>query len=741
MKSIFLSGLAVLLSLTSATLAQENGQLGRMWTFENPPLDYLEQEYAFKPDQEWLDSLRLGSLRLGGEDVLTHFYSASFVSPNGLIMTNTRSVRDAVAETAIVETIGRGAAARARTPLSNVKSGFVAAGPDHEVRLRSRRDEWLTAAQLIRITNVTDEVNQGVAASYNEIQSKEKREANKRAILDHARKADPKLVPQIVSLYQGAVYQLYQYKVYDDVRLVVLPHLQTALFGGDPDNFTYPRYSLDFAFLRAHEDGMPADTSRHFFKWKSGGAKQDELVFVSGNPGTTNRLLTTAELEFERDIRIPMKVEMLANRLRIMTEKQPTFDPESPAWRFGWVEMDVLELENGLKAARGNLQGLEDANLMARKTAAENAFKDRVMADKHLAERYGDLWSRIDNVVRQRRLHEARLRFHAPNHHLVRIVVAIVRLCDPAESDEHREQARETVESWAGVTSPVIHWPWSAFARDQFGRAQSWLPENDPFFTKVLAGKSGAEFHDAFLEGEQARRSPSWLGHPQQRDALVKSGWESIQKSEDPVVVAARELVMLMRENERLGEQLDAKEEALGAEIGRALLASYGTHVSADGTATLRFTDGVVRGLSSSGAIAPYHTTFDGLYARSAEFAGEYPFNLPKIWHDRRDKIDMTKSVNFVTTNDITSGTMTFETTNTGTHYWRDYGGNSGSVVVNKALEAVGMVVDGNVESLHNDFVFNEDSARSISVHVDGIMESLVKIYDAHHVARELTGN
>ncbi len=710
-----------------------------MWTFENPPLAYLENEYGFQPDQAWLDSLRLGSLRLGGKDVLSGFGSASFVSPKGLIMTSTRCVRSAVAETAITLTIGRGAAARARSPLRNIQSGFVAAGPDQEVRLRLGRNEWLTAAQLIKISNVTAEVNKGVAPTDNEIQSKEKRDANKQAIVDAARKVDPKLVPQIVSLYQGAVFKLYQYKVYSDVRLVVVPHLQTALFGGDPDNFTYPRYSIDFAFLRAYEDGKPADTSKHYFKWKSGGAKQDELVFVSGNPGTTNRLFTKAQLEFERDIRIPMKVEMLTNRLRILTEEQTPFGPEDPSWQLGWVWMLVLELENGLKAARGNLQGLQDAKLMAQKTAAEQAFKESVMADKNLAEQYGNLWDRIDSVVRERRLHEARARFHVPNHHLLHVVVAIVRLCDPAESDEHREQARKTVESWAGVTSPTLHWPWSAFALDQFGRARSWLPEDDPFFTKVLGGKSAEEFYD-LMESKQARSTPSWIGYAKQRDALVKSGWEAIQKSEDPVVVAARELVILMRKNKKLGEALDAKEEALGAGIGRALLACYGTNVSSDGTTTLRFTDGVVRGFLSGRTIAPYRTTFSGLYARNAEFDNKYPFNLPKIWLDRRDKIDMTKSVNFVSTNDITSCKMALKTNNYGTHTWWDSGGNSGSVVVNKALEVVGVVVDGNIESLHNDSVFNDEVARSVSVHVDGIMEALVKIYDAHRVAKELTG-
>jgi hypothetical protein len=247
------------------------------------------------------------------------------------------------------------------------------------------------------------------------------------------------------------------------------------------------------------------------------------------------------------------------------------------------------------------------------------------------------------------------------------------------------------------------------------------LPKDDPYFSKVLGGKSADEFMEESMEGKQARRSPNWLGYSGPREALVKSGWKAIQNSEDPVVVAARELVILMRKNEKLGAELDANEEALSAEIGRALLSCYGTNVSPDATATLRFTDGVVKGSSSGGTIASHRTTFDGLYGRSAEFDNEYPFKLPKIWLDRKDNIDMTKSVNFVSTSDITRG-------------------NSGSVVVNKELEVVGVVVDGNIESLRNDFVFKDDVARAVSAHVDGIMEALVKIYDAHRIAGELTG-
>ena len=699
MKSIFLPGLALLLSLTSTTLAQENQELGRMWTFENPPLAYLEKEYGFKPDQKWLNSLRLGSLRLGGEDVLSGFCSASFVSPKGLIMTNNHCVRDAVAST------------RAGGP-NMIKTGFVAAAMEQEIRLRSSATEWLTVAQLNKISNVTDKVNEGVTSSDNETKTKEKREANKEKILAAAKQADPKLVPQIVSLYQGGIFQLYQYRVYSDLRLVCIPHLQTAHFGGDPDNFTYPRYSIDFAFLRAYEDGKPADTTKHYFKWKSGGAKKNELVFVPGNPGTTNRLFTKAQMEFERDIKIPIIVELLTNRLRIFRQIIRRFPQAEPQFR-----TQILGWENGQKATRGNVHGLKDAKLMAQKTAAEKAFKGRVMADEKLAAKYGNLWDRIASVVEEQKLHEAPARFHATgNSYLLDAAVSIVRSADPTETEEGRKQAAERL---AGLTAQtrgqdlqenVISRP---MFEDHVIRARGWLRENDPFFSKVLGGKNGGEFL-AGLRG-------SVVGSAEQRDALVKSGWKAIQESKDPAIVAARELVTLMRKNEKKGEELDAKDEALGAEIGKALFACYGTKVSPDATMTLRFTDGVVKGFPCNGTIAPFRTTFYGLYARNAEFDSEHPFDLPRIWLERESKIDMTKSVNFVSTNDIT-------------------GGNSGSVVVNKALEVVGLIFDGNIESLHNDFLFKDDVPRSVSVHVDGIMESLLKVYDAHRVAKELTG-
>lgn len=719
-KPVFLPCLALLLGLASISLAQEATELGRMWTFENPPLAYLEKEYGFTPDPEWLDALRLGSLRLGGEDVLSGVGSAAFVSPRGLILTSHRCVRDAVAAT-----LDAAGPSRDGNPLGILKTGFVAAAPEEEIRLRSRRDEWLTAAQLVRISDVTDEVNRGMTGTDDELQRREKRKANEESILDAAKKVDPELVPQIVSVHQGVSFQLYQYKAYADVRLVCIPHLQAAHFGGDPDNFTYPRYSIDFAFLRAYEGGKPADTTKHHFEWKPGGAEKGELVFVSGNPGTTKRWLTKAQTELERDIRIPIEIARLTSALRIWKDPRSAtysgeYDPENPSRYWAFVRTRILGLQDDLKAAHGHLRGLENASRMAQKTAAEQAFRDRVMVDEELAERYGDLWDRIAGVVQERRQLEARARFQtAGGSAVLDVAIAIVRLCDPAETEEHRERARETVESRAGGTiNSNFHM--TAQSLDHFVRSRDWLPEDDPLFTNVLGGRSPEEFLEA-MEGERARSSPDWPGYPESREALVAGGWQAIQDSEDPVIVAARELVVSMRQNEKLVAELDAKEEALGAEIALALSACYGTEVGPDGTTTLRFSDGVVSGFPSGGTIAPHRTTFYGLYARNAEFAGQHPFNLPRIWLDREDEIDMTKSLDFVSTNDIAAG-------------------GSGSVVVNKELEVVGVVVDGNTESLHNDFVFRDDVPRAVSVHVDGIVEALVKIYDAHHVAEELTG-
>ena len=591
--SIAIIGACLTLPLnpTTKTVAQENGAFGRMWTFENPPLSYLEEEYDFKPDQKWLQSLRLGSLRLGGEDILSGFGSASFVSPQGLILTSTRCIPEAISWP------------RPRKLAMIEKTGFVAKAPEQEVRLKTRGTGWLTAAQLVKTTKITEKVNDGVLSSDDDIRIKTKRDLNKKAILAAAKKSDPKLVSQIVSLHSGAVFQLYQYKVYTDVRLVCMPHLQTAHFGRDKENFAYPRHCLDFAFLRAYEDGKPAHTSKHYFEWKTGGPTKGELVFVSGNPGPTKRLLTEAQLSFEREITLPMHQELLTSRLRIRKD--------SDEYHGNFSLRRPIGLVNGLKATSIRLKGLENAKLVAKKVKAEEAFKRRVMADKNLAERYSDLWNRIEQTVAKRRLHEAKLRFYTSGSvPPLNSAITIVRSFDPSETTERREEAKKQLEDWGD--GPVLpNYAYRISIVDQFERARNWLPKNDDFFLKVLRGNSGEEFLEAVIGPRNAghRGGPklrSLVYYPEKVNAVIKSGWEGIKESEDPAIVAARELVVLMRNNETITKELIAKEEALGAEMGRAFLACYGTTASPDGTMTPRFTVGVVKDFSMSGTFVPF---------------------------------------------------------------------------------------------------------------------------------------
>ncbi|MCA8974432.1 MAG: S46 family peptidase, partial [Planctomycetes bacterium] len=369
--------LPFLLAATAGqVLAQQSHDplaMGKMWTFENPPLAYLEQEYGFKPDQKWLDSLRLGALRLGERD--NPWCSASFVSPQGLIMTNHHCVRDEVAKIQ-----GRN---------DWVKDGYAATALEDEVRIPG-----LTVQQLVAQENVSAQMGAGIGAGDDDLTITEKKAANEKEILAAADKAHPDRMHQIVELYQGAVYQLYSYRVFDDVRLVLAVNLQCAHFGGDPDNFTFPRWSIDFSFVRAYADDKPADTSANYFRWRQDGARENELVFVPGNPGSTNRLLTVAQLEVQRDVEYPMILEQLGNGIAILNR----FVEQAPG-----LLTTILSWENSNKAFGGMLRGLQDEVLMAKKRAHEEHFVNAVAANAEWKERYGRIWSELEVLAERSR--------------------------------------------------------------------------------------------------------------------------------------------------------------------------------------------------------------------------------------------------------------------------------------------------------------------------------------------------
>ncbi|MCK5942573.1 MAG: S46 family peptidase, partial [Planctomycetes bacterium] len=647
---------ALLLSATTfaqnptAKLEADHLAFGKMWTFENPPLGYLEDEYGFKPDQKWLDSLRLGALRLGERD--NPWCSASFVSPKGLIMTNHHCVRDQIAQV--------------QGPNDWVKDGFAATALEDEVPIPG-----LTVQQLLAQEDVTSKVEAGVTAEDDDVTAADKRKANIEAIVAAADAAHPDHMHEVVALYQGAVHQLYRYRVWDDLRLVVAPHLQTAHYGGDPDNFTFPRWSIDFAFVRAYVDGAPADTSAHYFRWRQHGAQENDLVFVPGNPGNTNRQLTMQQLELQRDVEYPMVVEQFANSIKILAP----FKDRAPG-----LLTTLLSWQNSYKAIKGMLDGLHDEALMQRKQRNELHLRGAVSDDPELGKRYGDIWREVNVLVQQQRELLPRTMFHQPGFSSVlQRGVLIAQALDETIDEPARAAAREQALQFAGGSSPLTH----ALLVDQFQRAEKWLPRNDPYLAATGGEHRSGRGTDWPAALGDLRRSALGKDRFVREILTATDAAERWAASDDLGARVARVLWPLMRDAERTQKLLDSGFATQGTRLGRALFEVYGTDISPDATMTLRFSDGRVKGYEYNGTLAPWATTFYGLYGRGISFGNRYPFDIPQPWLDARPEIDLTKKVCFASTNDIV-------------------GGNSGSCVVDQELRVVGLIFDGNIQSLTN---------------------------------------
>ena len=674
MRSRLLFQALLTLPICSAAISQGNLEMGKMWTFENPPLAYLEKEYGFKPDQKWLNSLRMASLRFGGG------CSASFVSPQGLIMTNHHCVRSNINDV--------------QGENDWIKDGFYATKLTDEVKVPG-----LTVQQLISTVTITDKVNAGVKDGDDETTVNNKRQRNQDKILADARKEHPELTPQIITMHQGAGFELYSYRVYDDVRLVCSPHLQTSHFGGDPDNFTYPRFGIDFAFCRAYVDDKPADTSKYYFRWSKGGPKKGELAFVTGNPGSTGRLLTKGQMSFLREARYPILLDQFADELKIIKARAAVDAAYEKRTR-----TFILGRENSQKAVTGYLNGLHNPDIIKKKDKAEAEFRGKVTANPKMAKGFGGAWPELEKINKQKIALQPKLSFYAPSYSgVLSRAAAMVTATAPGASGD----------AVAATKSPVSQTPvgMKLFAA-HLKRARKWLGKEDPY-VKLLIG-------DKTPEEAVAALNKSVVTDDAKVAALVEGGREALENSDDAAIQAALFFTKASSEANATMSALNVKEKVQGSLVGQALFAVYGNKVSPDATFSLRLSDGLVMGYRYNGTIAPYRTTFYGLFARNAEFDNQYPFNLPQIWLDRKDKIDMKKGVNFVATNDI-------------------IGGNSGSPMVNKDLEVIGLIFDGNIEMLGNRFVYTDEVPRSVSVHSEAIMEAIDKIYDAHRIVKEIT--
>jgi len=679
------------LALMCGTLPAAAGADEGMWTFDNPPLKQLKERYGFTPTQEWLDHVRLASVRLndGG--------SGSFVSANGLVLTNHH--------------VAFGQLQKVSTPEKDYAThGFHAKTQAEELRCPDLELDVLQSMENIT-ARVAGSAREGLSG-----QEALKARKAETAKIEKESKETTGLESEVVTLYHGGEYWLYRYKRYTDVRLVFAPEQQIAYFGGDPDNFTFPRYDLDFAFFRVYENGKPVE-SRHFLKWSAQGAAAGELVFISGHPGTTNRLHTLAQLEVQRDHFYPMLLKIFQRRvatLRELSARGPEQARQAANLIFGY--------ENAIKAFTGEYQGLRNPEVMNKKREEEAAFRKRVADNAEWQQRFGDAWEIIARAAKNRAeglryQHYRRVR----GSRLVPLALAIVQHAaetkkpDGERLDGYHDAQLESLRFQLFSPAPVYADLEEVMVREALAESAETLGADDPYVKAMLGGRAPEEVAREAVRGTK-------LGDPAVRRQLVEGGEAALAASNDPMIVLARKLDPFTRQTTRwMEENVESLEAVAGEKIGQALFAVYGKSHYPDATFTLRLAFGAVKGYPMNGTIAPPKTTLYGLYDRAHSFDFEPPFQLPERYRNGRDKLDLSTPVNFVSTGDIT-------------------GGNSGSPVINRNAELVGLIFDGNIESLVGSFVFNEENNRAVAVHSAVILEVLRKLYDAAPLADEIAG-
>jgi len=660
-----------------------------MWTFDNPPLKQLKERYNFEPTQEWLDHVRLSSVRFndGG--------SGSFISKDGLVMTNHH--------------VGLGQIQKLSTPERDiVKNGYYATSYEEELQCPD-----LELNVLHKMTNVTDRVN---GAATDDMSAEDALAARRKAIGQIEKEATETdgLRSNVVSLYSGGEYWLYQYKKYTDVRLVFAPEEQMASYGGDLDNFTFPRYCLDVAFFRVYEDDKPVQP-KNYFKWKTAGPEAGELVFVPGNPGRTERLLTYAQLEYYRDYRYPLILDFIDNSMKNLLAFAALGEEQERQ-----VKAQIRRMSNADKAYNGMYQGLLDEKIMEQKRSEEIEFRQAIMNDPKLKEQFGDPWTEIANLYETHRDKMlANSLYTTRSMGMLNNAMQIVRRAVEAEKPDgerlngYNEAQLKSREMRVTSPAPVYVDQQKGAMKQSMMSLQSMLGDDDPMLKILLDGKSIEEASEKMID-------KSKLADPEERKKLWAADLKTLKKSKDPLIKAAFKLDKLLRsQQEWFDKNFTGPKTAAEKKIADARFAAYGKSTYPDATFTLRLSYGAVKGFAMNGTEAPPFTTLYGLYNRAHGFAEAGDFDVLDRYWDRKDKLELSTRVNFASTNDV-------------------IGGNSGSPLINRDAEVVGLIFDGNIHSLVGNFIYDEETNRSISVHPAYIIEALRKLYDAEKLADEI---
>ncbi len=676
---------ALLLAAVPAIQAEEG-----MWTFDNPPVKQLQARYGFTPTQAWLDHLRLSSVRLndGG--------SGSFVSPDGLLLTNHHVARGQLQKNSTAEH-------------DYLRDGFYAATPDQEMKSAD-----LEVNVLVSMQDVTARV-QGAARGISDDAKALKARDAEIAAIEKESKDKTGLRSDVISLYQGGEYWLYQYKAYTDVRLVFAPEQQAAFYGGDPDNFTYPRYDLDMALFRVYDNGKPLHTE-NYLKWSAGGAAPGELIFISGHPGSTQRDDTVAQLLVQRDVRVPAMTEYLQRRIAAAQ----TFAAQGPeqAWLVG---SNIFNLQNSLKVYLGRAEALADPAIMAKKQADEEDFRHKVDANREWKKAYGNAWSTVARVEEKAGPEIKTQVFRRTDSQLFTIALQIVQLVaevkkpDGERLPQYHEAGLDTLKFQLLSPAPIYPSTEKLFMTTALKLGQEKLGKDDAYVQAILQGGDVDTTVNSLVDGTK-------LADPAFRESLLDGGEAAVAASTDPMIEAARRVDPVARETyRRLRDTIDSVLTRASEQLGKARFQIYGKNAYPDATFTLRLSYGTVDGYPYNGTIAPPFTTFYGLYDRAASFSNKPPFNLTHKEVAARDQLELATPFDFVCTGDI-------------------IGGNSGSPVVNRDGELVGLIFDGNIESMAGDYVYDGTKNRAVAVHSAGMIEGLRKIYGAGALADELQG-
>ncbi len=663
-------------------------EMGTMWTFDAVPVDYFEKTYGFRPSQEWLEDVMKSALQFGGG------CSAAFVSEDGLIMTNHHCARNVLL----------GLSPKGENYL---RDGYYASTMDKEIKVPR-----LFVDQLITISDVTEEVLQAFKSGTTNDEKIKNRSA-KISEIENRYNQETGLVCKVIELYKGGKYSLYAYKRYSDIRLVMAPDFQIAATGWDWDNFTYPRYELDFMFFRAYENDKPVKTN-HFFKFSAKGAEEGEPIFVVGRPGSTQRLLSVAQLEFFRDKQYKYFLAMLNESYKNAYE-QFEAHPE----KFDEMLNSVLGVGNSRKSIAGRYLGLRDELIMAKKRDFEKDLIAKVNSDPALKAKYGHIWTAIQSAINELNgfyNDYLTLGLRSPYITLAQDVIKYANQMKLPESEREKKYSKDSLSTTIEKLFPVKI---DIDAENRNLRASvSYLNVilgGGHFITKELFGsKIGDEAVAYFL-------SSSIFTSKEKFDKFIKENTpDQILNSNDPIIKFVNYVTKKRAELDPKNREIQNTLAVLNQQLGEVIFSVYGNRIPPDATSSLRISDGVIKGYEYNGTLAPGKTTYFGLWDRWYSFGKKpYPWGLHPRWQNIPEGFDLSVPIGFASTNDIV-------------------GGNSGSSVINKNKEVVGLVHDGNLESLAGDFIFLESNNRTVATDSWGLMEALKSFYKTDRLVKEL---